>query len=391
MAGLDDDAGDDEPVGPRPAPSDRPWVHPAELQAFTAAPARTTEPPRPREWVIGLVSAGAGVLVTRARARRVRRPGRPRPLADPAPGRHVARIRPSTTRSHSGWPPSAGPSIVTVNADSTAPDGRATRTQGSGVVLRTDRVMTSAHLVSGASKVEVSTKQGDTFTATVIGVDPTTDLCYLLVDGIDPSLPEPRAARRAGGRRRRDRPRRRPRQRGVDEHRRGAGAQLGRLVRQRCAGRPRAARHQHRRRPPRPRAAASSTRTAGSSGSSSRCRAGPATGSRCRSTWRSTSPPSSSATRAPSTARSGWCSGPTRAAVSPAPPSPARCPTVRPPTPTRRSRRTTSSSCVGDTAGPRLAGRGRRGAPAPAHRADRPAVLRGRRTVRVRLQLGTAG
>jgi serine protease Do len=140
--------------------------------------------------VIGLVSAGAGVLVTvlvlvgfGALGGRDRSPILPPVVTSPnSPIDYGVAQRVAA---------SAGSSIVTVSADSTTPDGRPTRTQGSGVVLRTDRVMTSAHLVNGATKVEVSTKQGDTFTATVIGVDPTTDLCYLLVAGIDPSIPQP--------------------------------------------------------------------------------------------------------------------------------------------------------------------------------------------------------
>jgi S1-C subfamily serine protease len=140
--------------------------------------------------VIGLVSAGAGVVVTvlvlvgfGALGGRDRSPILPPVVTSPnSPIDYSVAQRVAA---------SAGPSIVTVNADTTGPDGRTSRTQGSGVVLRTDRVITSAHLVNGATKVEVSTKQGDTFTATVIGVDPSTDLCSLLVEGIDPSLPIP--------------------------------------------------------------------------------------------------------------------------------------------------------------------------------------------------------
>ena len=55
---------DDEPIAPCPDPLDRPWVHPTELRSFVATPESPTSPPRPREWVIGLTSAIAGVVAT---------------------------------------------------------------------------------------------------------------------------------------------------------------------------------------------------------------------------------------------------------------------------------------------------------------------------------------
>ena len=188
MPGLDDEPGDDDPAGPRPAPSDRPWVHPAELQAFVAAPAGGGTPPRPREWVIGLVSAGAAVVVTvlvlvafGALGGRERSAILPPVVTTPnSPIDYAVAQRVAA---------SAGPSVVRVNTDQLGPDGKAV--QGSGVILHTDRVVTSAHYVTGATKVTVSTKDGDTLTAQVIGVDPTTDLCLLLVEGVGPQLPEP--------------------------------------------------------------------------------------------------------------------------------------------------------------------------------------------------------
>jgi S1-C subfamily serine protease len=188
MPGLDDDAGDDDPVGPRPAPSERPWVHPAELQAFAPAPAAPPTPPRPREWVIGLVAAGAGVVVTVLLLVAFGALGGRERSAVPPP---VVTIPNSpidygvAQRVAVG----AGPSIVNVRTDRPGPDGRAE--QGSGVVLRTDRVVTSAHFVIGATKIEVTTKAGETFTAQVIGIDPTTDLCLLSVEDVDPALPDP--------------------------------------------------------------------------------------------------------------------------------------------------------------------------------------------------------
>lgn len=210
MADLDDDdAGDDErdqpsddqPSGPRPDPSDRPWVHPAELQSFVAAPVTPAEPPRPREWLIGVVSGLVGVaatillLVAFGALGDRNRSAVPPPVVtapnspiDYSLGRQVAA--------------QAAPVIVTVtiNPPATTTGGagasqavaaQTPSTQGSGVVLRTNRVVTSAHLVDGASTVKVSTSDGSVYDAQVIGVDPATDLCVLEVDGVGDELPDP--------------------------------------------------------------------------------------------------------------------------------------------------------------------------------------------------------
>ena len=62
--GDEADDADNQPAAPRPDPLDRPWVHPTELRSFVATPEAPTSPPRPREWVIGLTSAIAGVVAT---------------------------------------------------------------------------------------------------------------------------------------------------------------------------------------------------------------------------------------------------------------------------------------------------------------------------------------
>jgi S1-C subfamily serine protease len=191
--GDDDDARDDplddEPSGARPDPVDRPWVHPAELQSFVATPQASPEPPRPREWVIGTLSALAGVAATLlvlvafgVLGGRERSPIPPPVVTNPnSPIDYSAARRVAD---------SAALSVVTVatNQPSTNGGGGA---EGSGVVLRTDRVLTSEHLVRGATEVEVSTKDGRTMTAQVIGSDAGSDLALLLVDGVGPEQPEP--------------------------------------------------------------------------------------------------------------------------------------------------------------------------------------------------------
>ena len=66
--------------------------------------------------------------------------------------------------------------------------GDATKPVGSGVVLKSDRVITAAHLLNGATEVVVSTTTGDVLAAKVVGTDPQTDLALLAVSGDDLQL-----------------------------------------------------------------------------------------------------------------------------------------------------------------------------------------------------------
>ena len=54
---------------------------------------------------------------------------------------------------------------------------------GSGVIIRPDGyIVTNNHVVSGASKVEVTMNNNKTFEATVVGTDPATDVALLKID-----------------------------------------------------------------------------------------------------------------------------------------------------------------------------------------------------------------
>ena len=53
---------------------------------------------------------------------------------------------------------------------------------GSGIVIEPGLVLTSAHVVKGATEIEVTNGDRST-TATVVGFDPDMDLAYLAVDG----------------------------------------------------------------------------------------------------------------------------------------------------------------------------------------------------------------
>jgi len=56
--------------------------------------------------------------------------------------------------------------------------------QGSGFFISADGyAVTNNHVVDGADKVEVTTDDGKTYTAKVIGTDPRTDVALIKVAG----------------------------------------------------------------------------------------------------------------------------------------------------------------------------------------------------------------
>ncbi|MHC5262846.1 S1C family serine protease [Streptomyces sp. UC4497] len=75
----------------------------------------------------------------------------------------------------SGVAEAVSPSIVEINA--TLGSGSST---GSGVIITSDgEIVTNNHVVSGASSVKVSTSEGKTYTAEVVGTDAKKDLALI--------------------------------------------------------------------------------------------------------------------------------------------------------------------------------------------------------------------
>jgi S1-C subfamily serine protease len=187
----DDEDGDearqdpDVAGGPPPQPADRTWVHPSELQSFVATPVATGggggSRVRPREWAVGFGSAVAAsvvtvlVLVAFGALGNGSRSDVPSPNFVGTPSGvdySIARRIAAET----------APSVVTVRV--VGGDGTA-QPVGSGVVLASDRVVTNAHLVQGASALEILTYDGQRLPAKVVGTDPETDLTLLSVTGAD--------------------------------------------------------------------------------------------------------------------------------------------------------------------------------------------------------------
>ena len=74
---------------------------------------------------------------------------------------------------------------VTLNGggEQLGPGGGASQAQGSGFVYDANgHVVTNAHVVDGASSIQVRFPNGKSYDATVVGVDPSTDLAVIDVD-----------------------------------------------------------------------------------------------------------------------------------------------------------------------------------------------------------------
>jgi putative serine protease PepD len=80
-------------------------------------------------------------------------------------------------------------SLGSGGAESGVPGGGASQAQGSGFVFdKSGHVVTNAHVVDGASSVEVRFANGKTYDATVVGADPSTDLAVIDVDAPSSAL-----------------------------------------------------------------------------------------------------------------------------------------------------------------------------------------------------------
>ena len=71
------------------------------------------------------------------------------------------------------------------------PQSREAKGSGSGVIIRPDGyIVTNNHVVSGATKISVTTNDNQKFDATVVGTDPATDVAIIKVDAQNlPTIP----------------------------------------------------------------------------------------------------------------------------------------------------------------------------------------------------------
>ncbi|GIU88877.1 MAG: hypothetical protein KatS3mg009_3392 [Acidimicrobiia bacterium] len=192
--GHDDHVGDtdDAPAGAPPDPMDRIWLHPSELGPPRAGPAaaRTGRP-----WAVALGAALASSVATVALLGTL---GTFDDDPDAAPATSAPGAATTTeagTTGLIGAAARAGPGIVAV----TATGGGQPRRRGAGVCVRHGgEILTSTRVVAGAESVRVTTRDGETVAASVVGHDPVTDLTLLAVDRPVPAVPVASDALHAG-------------------------------------------------------------------------------------------------------------------------------------------------------------------------------------------------
>jgi S1-C subfamily serine protease len=160
---------DENPSGPRPNPLDRSWVHPSELHSFVPNPLPEPQA-RPREWVIGVVSAAVGaaavllVLVAFGALGESNRSSIPPPVVT-NPNQPIdfsTAFRVNNER---------GPSVVGLRVGD--------NTVGAAVAVQSNRVMTSAHLLGDTTSLAIVTADNRVLPAKVLGSDTATDLALL--------------------------------------------------------------------------------------------------------------------------------------------------------------------------------------------------------------------
>lgn len=141
-------------------------------------------PRPPRTWLVASVSGLAGVLVGVVVSLMVSTAileGEPATVTAPviAPGE----VEPDRVTAVAA---AALPSVVTVDVSGID----LARGNGSGAVVGEGLVVTNGHVVAGATSIEVTFADGETGSATLVGVDEDTDLALLAADtGGRPALP----------------------------------------------------------------------------------------------------------------------------------------------------------------------------------------------------------
>ena len=179
---VEDDEGDDEPTAFRPPlpPEDRLWRHPSEVgQAVAAARA----PVAARPWAVALIAGLTGaVLATAVVAlvggvppRVIEREVVERVAVQPVVSSPLVRGDKGVVRIAETMRPAI------VRLDVVTDDEPSS---GSGVLFRdSGEILTNAHVVDGADRIDVILTDGRTLRAELVGVDRLTDIGVVRVKG----------------------------------------------------------------------------------------------------------------------------------------------------------------------------------------------------------------
>ncbi len=162
----------------RPIPAQDPGPSPAgaPVPSQRSGPRRLTE--------LAVVASLAAVLASGGTYVATRSDASPTPssVSTSAPGRGTTPTSTSPVDQASAVAPdwtataeAVTPSVVSIEVTMSQGSG-----QGSGVVLdKTGHILTNNHVVSGATKVQVTLADGRSYAATIKGTDPSTDLAVV--------------------------------------------------------------------------------------------------------------------------------------------------------------------------------------------------------------------
>jgi S1-C subfamily serine protease len=170
-------ADDDEASGPPPHPLDRVWFHPSELGAPVSA--LRPQPAAPRVWVVAALALVIGILGTLGVVSVVST------FDNGTPTNRLERTvaTPIDTERIETLVQTSFPSITRVSV--VPASGGEAGVVGSGVAIGDGEVVTAAHLLDNQASISVLTVGGQVAKASVLGVDPETDLALLGIDGVD--------------------------------------------------------------------------------------------------------------------------------------------------------------------------------------------------------------
>jgi putative serine protease PepD len=166
--------------GSPPDPMDRLWIHPAELGARMRQVRQSRSEGGGRHWLAGSIGGAVGALITAGALALFGVFDRPTNNAPTAKER-----RADTAEIVARVVAQAGPSVLGVSV--TAGTGKGSK-RASAVCIGKGRALTTADVVDGGGTVTVSTVDGRSAKATVVGVDPLTDLALVKFDQL--TVPE---------------------------------------------------------------------------------------------------------------------------------------------------------------------------------------------------------
>jgi S1-C subfamily serine protease len=184
------------PAGGYPPPPS--WTQPPP-GGWGAQPSTPPPPPRGRRgWavfaallavlliVLGGIGAGVGVAVARNLAASHAAAQHPIPTVPQANGSTNQNGQAGGGLDEQAIARKVDPAVVDINTVIQTTRGRPAEAAGTGIILTSNgQVLTNNHVVQGSSSIKVTVQgRSNTYTATVVGVDPTEDVALIQIQGV---------------------------------------------------------------------------------------------------------------------------------------------------------------------------------------------------------------